>query len=224
MSPRHFFFVFTILAVLSLLVQGGNTTIGQASSPIYMSGIFNTVWGDANQGTGERPMAHFLFSPKYGNIKLIIDKDYLTSHGGPIALNHQKVTVQGMWQDEGKSLLVQSLIMAEGEVRSSEGIYGPQPWVSILCKFSDYSDEPNDLQYFQERYSVDYPGLDHYWRSNPMILPTWKDLVRMDGMCYLIHDHTMFLFKAILIGELRLMIVQQQQNRMSISLLTWGLT
>jgi hypothetical protein len=47
MRPRQFFFVFTILAVLPLLRQGGNITDGQASSPKYIRGIFNTVWGDA---------------------------------------------------------------------------------------------------------------------------------------------------------------------------------
>jgi hypothetical protein len=96
---------------------------------------------------------------------LIIYKDLLTTHGGPPALNYKKVTIQGMWQDVGKSLLVQSLILVEGEAMRAEGIYGPQPWVSILCKFSDITDEPNNLQYFQEMYSADYPGLDHYWRQ-----------------------------------------------------------
>jgi hypothetical protein len=47
MRPRQFFFVFTILAVLPLLRQGGNITYRQASSPIYIRGIFNTMWGDA---------------------------------------------------------------------------------------------------------------------------------------------------------------------------------
>jgi len=93
MRLRPFFFGFSILAVLTLLVQGGNKTYGQASSPIYIRGIFNTVWRDAAQGSGETPTVHFLFSTKYGSIQLIIDKDLLTTHGGPLALNYQKVTI-----------------------------------------------------------------------------------------------------------------------------------
>lgn len=165
MKPRQLFIVIIILAVLTLLVQGGHTIAGQASAPIYIKGIFNTVWGDAPQDSGETRMAHFLFSAIYGNIQLVIDRDLLTSQGGPLAFNHQKVTVQGVWQEVGKSLLVQSMILVKGEVNSPEGIYGSQPWVSILCKFSDITDEPNNLQYFQEMYSADYPGLDHYWRQ-----------------------------------------------------------
>jgi hypothetical protein len=175
MKPRQLFIVIIILAVLTLLVQGGHTIAGQASAPIYIKGIFNTVWGDAPQDSGETRMAHFLFSAIYGNIQLVIDRDLLTSQGGPLAFNHQKVTVQGVWQEVGKSLLVQSMILVKGEVNSPEGIYGSQPWVSILCKFSDYTDEPNDLQYFQEMYSADYPGLDHYWRQQSY------DLANLEG-------------------------------------------
>ncbi|NJM07732.1 hypothetical protein HC891_18390 [Candidatus Gracilibacteria bacterium] len=42
---------------------------------------------------------------------------------------------------------------------------GPQPWVTILCKFQDVPDEPHDLAYFQGLFANVYPGLDHYWRE-----------------------------------------------------------
>ena len=54
-------------------------------------------------------------------------------------------------------------------------MFGPQPWVSILCKFSDYADEPKDLPYFQGMYSSAYPGLDHFWRELSF------DLVNLEG-------------------------------------------
>jgi hypothetical protein len=44
-------------------------------------------------------------------------------------------------------------------------VTGPQPWVSIMCKFADISSEPKNLTYFQNMYSSTYPGLDHYWRE-----------------------------------------------------------
>ncbi|MCF6261969.1 MAG: hypothetical protein L3J24_00025 [Xanthomonadales bacterium] len=48
---------------------------------------------------------------------------------------------------------------------SSHELTGSQPWVSLLCKFSDITDEPEDLNYFQEMYANQPGGLDHYWRE-----------------------------------------------------------
>jgi M6 family metalloprotease-like protein len=44
-------------------------------------------------------------------------------------------------------------------------VTGPQPWVSILCKFADVSAEPQNLVYFQSMFASTFPGLDHYWRQ-----------------------------------------------------------
>jgi M6 family metalloprotease-like protein len=48
---------------------------------------------------------------------------------------------------------------------STRGVTGSQPWVSVLCKFSDVADEPKDLSFFKAMYANSYPGLDHYWRE-----------------------------------------------------------
>lgn len=49
--------------------------------------------------------------------------------------------------------------------RAAEKITGSQPWVSILCKFSDIADEPENLAFFQGMYANSPAGLDHYWRE-----------------------------------------------------------
>jgi M6 family metalloprotease-like protein len=59
---------------------------------------------------------------------------------------------------------VQSIELLEGEKRGG-GIFGSQPWVSILCKFSDKSSEPRNLSFFEGMYSNVFSGLDHYWRE-----------------------------------------------------------
>jgi hypothetical protein len=108
-------------------------------------------------------------------IQLIFSEDLLNYMGGPTGLNRKAVIVQGIWQVRGQSLLVQTISLAEGERADPQGVYGPQPWVSILCKFSDISDEPNDLTFFKDMYSSDYPGLDHFWRQNSY------DLANLEG-------------------------------------------
>ncbi len=44
-------------------------------------------------------------------------------------------------------------------------VSGSRPWVSIMCKFSDYAVEPKNLTYFQGMYANVKPGLGHYWRE-----------------------------------------------------------
>ncbi|WP_154223880.1 hypothetical protein [Marinicella rhabdoformis] len=45
------------------------------------------------------------------------------------------------------------------------GVSGSQPWVTILCKFSDVAAEPENLNFFSEMYNNQPAGLDHYWRE-----------------------------------------------------------
>jgi len=40
-----------------------------------------------------------------------------------------------------------------------------QPYVSILCKFSDVAVEPKNLAFFQGMYASTFPGLDHYCKN-----------------------------------------------------------
>ena len=44
-------------------------------------------------------------------------------------------------------------------------VSGSQPWISILCKFSDINDEPKNLQYFKDMYDNAAGRLDHYWQE-----------------------------------------------------------
>ncbi len=52
-----------------------------------------------------------------------------------------------------------------GGARKRGGVLGSQPWVSILCKFSNIAAEPEDLAFFQGMYANAPGGLDHYWRE-----------------------------------------------------------
>lgn len=166
MNLRRLFFLFNIIAIMTLLIQGGYTQNGQAASTISQEGTFLVLWGDGSQGSGSTRTAYFLGTSQDNSYKLIIDDELIYSLGGPISLNRKTVDVTGMWQVAGQSILVQTISMADREQAGTEGIYGPQPWVSVLCKFKDITAEPNDLSYFNQMYSSVYPGLDHFWRQN----------------------------------------------------------
>ncbi|MEW6186206.1 MAG: hypothetical protein AB1585_10760 [Thermodesulfobacteriota bacterium] len=49
--------------------------------------------------------------------------------------------------------------------RVPSAVIGAKPWVTIMCKFSDYAVEPKNLAFFQGMYANTKPGLDHYWRE-----------------------------------------------------------
>jgi M6 family metalloprotease-like protein len=60
---------------------------------------------------------------------------------------------------------IQAMELLEGDAVNGGNISGAQPWVSILCKFNDVNDEPENLNFFQDMYANQPAGLDHYWRE-----------------------------------------------------------
>ncbi len=172
---RRIFFLFNIAAVMALLMQGGYLHSGRASAPVTVEGTFLIIWGDGLGGSSDTELSYYLSTVQNDPIQLIVDEELLKSVGGSIGLNRKPVILQGIWDDLGKALLVQTITLAEGEQATPQGVYGPQPWVSIMCKFKDYADEPNNLQYFKNMYSMEYPGLDHFWRQNSY------DLANLEG-------------------------------------------
>ena len=99
--------------------------------------------------------------------RLQIDPALLASLGGSLALNGQRVQVQGTWLADG-SLHVESLqpeVSARAAALAKPDVIGSQPWVTLLCKFSDVVTETRPVSYFTQMYTSTYPGLDHYWRE-----------------------------------------------------------
>jgi M6 family metalloprotease-like protein len=49
----------------------------------------------------------------------------------------------------------------------SRAVSGSQSWVTIMCAFpgSVVGQDTDTLPYFQDMYSAEYPGMDHYWRQ-----------------------------------------------------------
>lgn len=66
---------------------------------------------------------------------------------------------------QDKQVRVQSIELLATDKDQKAAVSGNQPWVSILCKFSDNNNEPKDQNYFQDMYANQAAGLDHYWRE-----------------------------------------------------------
>jgi hypothetical protein len=173
---RKLWNVFVIVVAAALALQSGvqGAQPRAFDAPVTLVGHFSMVWGDGEPGTGTSLVRYFL-TLEDGQVAPLQIDPAAWPEGGVLALNRQAVVVQGRWEllDGGLTLQVTSIALAQGA--HPEDVTGPQPWVSIMCKFADYADEPKNLDYFQWMYSSTYPGLDHYWRQQSY------DLANLEG-------------------------------------------
>jgi len=162
---RRFFIALIILAFGLISVGGSAYGSSQATSMTTLEGIFTVVWGDGEPGSGGIQTDYFLTTDQNETVQLVISPDLLFSLGGAVNINQKKVAVEGAWLGEEKLFQAYSISMLKGQEIGIQGVYGPQPWISIMCKFADIPDAPRNLAYFQGMFSSAYPGLDHYWRQ-----------------------------------------------------------
>jgi M6 family metalloprotease-like protein len=111
-------------------------------------------------------------------LQLDVSREALQRAGGLNALKGKRVRVT-LNEDSARSPLESGsraavsqielaplpLIIPEGA--GVQAVSGSQPWVTIMCEFpgSVVGQDTDTLAYFQDMYSADYPGMDHYWRT-----------------------------------------------------------
>ncbi len=158
-----------ILLAFSILSRNIMTTQA-AENEVSYTGWLSIIWGDSQNGLSTAPL--YILQPTNGeDIRLTLKENAGISPGSMLPLNHQQVSVQGMAvlsaQGKTDTLEITSItpVGIDANDLQAEAVTGARSFVSIMCKFSDYSTEPNPLSFFQNMYSSQYPGLDHYWRE-----------------------------------------------------------
>jgi len=162
-------------ALLVTIVLGPGAAFAGGATGLWatVSGTLNLVWGDGGPGTADTAGPVAVLTDVSGKrIELLLADETVRPFGGLLDLDGKRITVEGSWmQRTGTTgaptvLDVDSVRLAPGEAPSAvSSLNGSQPWVSVLCKFSDISSEPRTLAYFQNMFTSSYPGLDHYWRE-----------------------------------------------------------
>ncbi|MBN1657466.1 MAG: carboxypeptidase regulatory-like domain-containing protein [Anaerolineae bacterium] len=134
-----------------------------------LDGWLTILWGDAPEGADPSGPLYFLATTNRRLVQLRLDPQVDLPADGILRLNRQRVIVSGAWVGAPDSpyptLRASSIRPAAAIDDTVDDIIGSQPWVSILCKFSDVPGEPQPLSYFQGMYGSELPGLDHYWRE-----------------------------------------------------------
>ncbi|MEO5561625.1 MAG: hypothetical protein ABIO49_16735 [Dokdonella sp.] len=149
------------LALLSCL---SSTAFAQP----LLQGNLELLWGDAAPGDATlSPQFNVNLVDAAGQRQPLDAQQSLWAAGDLFSLAGHSValTLQpGPWP--GGRLAPAALVDA-GEIDSpaSPAVTGAQPWVTILCKFSDIAAEPKNLAYFGTMLSNQTGRLDHYWRE-----------------------------------------------------------
>ena len=173
-----------LLVIALLLPLGGQPTAAQRSQPLdnfpaatgqsgqqaALSGWFTIIWGDPKPGSGGEAIEIYMLTDDTGqSTQLLLNEELARPLGGILALNRKRVIIEGKWVRptvlETQSVQFDVKSNAPATHSTVQSVSGPQPWISILCKFADVADEPKSLSYFQGMYNSAYPGLDHYWRE-----------------------------------------------------------
>jgi len=169
------------LVVVSLLIAVSALQVRAADpsrTPVdlnRMEGVLSVVSGDPVPGDSRADAEKFfLLSDDQMTTEVLLAEDLVRTAGGADRLNGRRVelVVETYADVFGNQLftkipIAHSIqILSEGpRSKAAKAVSGSKPWVSILCKFSDVSAEPESLSYFQNMYASTYPGLDHYWRE-----------------------------------------------------------
>ncbi len=132
-----------------------------------LSGWLNIAWGDARDG--QTKTMYMLVLPAGQTILLEPADPAAAGMTNAVDLNGQFIQVQGWWHGSGdeRRFAVTSVEPRHAHAleAAAPSVSGPQPWVTLLCKFADISDEPRPVDYFVGFYGNSYPGMDHYWRE-----------------------------------------------------------
>jgi len=153
---QKFFVVFVVFVVFVLFV-------GSVSAE-RVEGVLAFEFGDGKPPSKEYYQKYYLQTPD-ANYPLSLSNAF--ENRMPIRKWSGKnvaVTFKSKQLSVKDSNGIVAIELLEGRSVNG-GVLGSQPWVSILCKFSDVNDEPEDLSYFQDMYANLPSGLDHYWRE-----------------------------------------------------------
>ena len=173
--PRASFVITSAIALLAAGAMSLQPLQGQPQSQALV-GTVNMMWGDPVPGSGGEALTRATFTDANGNTRdITFEPGVLENAGGLRALNRREVSITTRDVDPAAAdadtapLVVTGVSLrasADRLAADEQAITGPQPWVTIGCKFADSPGlEPRTLTYFNELMGAARPGMDHYWRE-----------------------------------------------------------
>ncbi|MGI8690290.1 MAG: hypothetical protein ACR2M3_17060 [Thermomicrobiales bacterium] len=158
------------MATVGLLL-GSGLQVGAAPGQGTLTGVFSVIFGDPPPGSALPPHVTYRLTDDTGRTTEIrLSGSTLQAAGGTIALNRQRVTVTGAptTQLDGSTAITVQTIKAETKpsatVTRQAVTAGPQPFLNVLCKFSDEATtEPITPAYMDGLMGSAAPGLGDFF-------------------------------------------------------------
>ncbi len=190
----------TVSAVIALLLTWQFAGEEASAQERFLSGTASVIRGDGPPGSGIA-LARYVVADDQGRVtELDLSEAQLRNLGGPAGLDRRRVTViideRAIALDDVGSrpapLRPLSIQLDEPAALSADpslpmAVSGSQPWVTILCRFSDSASvTPQPRSYFENLMGSSRPGMDHFWREvsydnvnlTGSVVAGWYDLPR----------------------------------------------
>jgi hypothetical protein len=172
--------VFSVVAssaiAATIVASASFQTVQGQQGQVAMVGTVNMLWGDPVAGSNAEPVTRATFTDAAGETRTItFEPGVLEAAGGLRALSRKEVSITAREPDaaapdaDTAPLVVTGVSLrssADRMIADEHAITGPQPWVTIGCRFSDSPGvTPRPISYFNELMGTTLPGMDHYWRE-----------------------------------------------------------
>ncbi len=137
----------------------------EAAGGESLTGTMIVNWADPAPGVYKVAPPSYTLADDDGVAHSVRVEPFLVAAaGGPHRINNQRVRLQVVQSGDPQRATVQ-LLEFIGAKRAPTDVSGSQPWVSLMCKFSDVAAEPQDLDFFVGMFDNSPGRLDHYWRK-----------------------------------------------------------
>lgn len=164
-----------VVSICALVILGAQAVVPSAQTPAAQplsaaDGTITVTWGDPLPDAAGSPRVLVHLNTAAGAQHLLtFAPGVLEQAGGLTAVHMRDAHIEGLaTAGDGvtSGYLVSSLRLFPRAAADPEpAVTGAQPWVDVLCKFSDKPAEPKPPSYFQDLMSGNPFGLDHYWRE-----------------------------------------------------------
>ena len=158
------------VAIISLVAAGALLPpVGVAAQQTALTGTFTTLYIDPTPGSGGPAIVRYRLTDDTGKTTgLDIAASVLQAAGGALLLDRQRVSVTGTPTTAGGAPAVSVQTIAPVNKAAAAGgpqrrLAGAQPFVNVLCKFSDVPDEPQTPAYFNALMGTGAGGLNNYF-------------------------------------------------------------
>lgn len=176
-KATSFFFLLIALTLLFSLTSAETDaprSLPPHAQQVALSGRFHILWRDTFTAKNHGTVEYTLVDDRGRARPLILGPHLSHSSQNILALNRKRVRIRGTLlplPDHPIQARAIQLEEAHHDRLPDTGINlpqvsGPQPWLTILCRFADSAHvTPRDPQWFEGLMGANFPGMDHYWRE-----------------------------------------------------------